>query len=144
MLRLNPGDNQGIRYILVEWLLAEGANDAVDTLLRQYPGDPTARWAYSRALWTFRRSGAGAKANAALRKALYVNPFVPMYLIGALQMPRDMPDYIGIGDENEAVDYLASASPNWADTPGAAEWFVEVFTHEAEKLAPRGRRARVR
>ena len=69
MLRLNPNDNQGVRYPLATWLLTEGADDALGRLLKQYEGDVSATWLYTKALWVFRREGVGRKANAALRKA---------------------------------------------------------------------------
>ena len=46
MLRLNPGDNQGIRYLLANWLLAEAGDEALGKLLRQYKEEWSANWAY--------------------------------------------------------------------------------------------------
>src|SRR5439155_1035068 len=57
MLRLNPGDNQGARYILAGFLLFLDRDDEVVQLLAQYPDDESAAWAYSRALLSFRHSG---------------------------------------------------------------------------------------
>jgi tetratricopeptide (TPR) repeat protein len=37
MLRLNPGDNQGLRYELASWLLALGDDTALEQLLAAYP-----------------------------------------------------------------------------------------------------------
>lgn len=37
MLRLNPGDNQGVRYVLLHWLLEIDAPDQVEALLAAYP-----------------------------------------------------------------------------------------------------------
>jgi len=36
MLRLNPGDNQGVRYTLAGWLLAEGWDEELARLLKEY------------------------------------------------------------------------------------------------------------
>jgi tetratricopeptide (TPR) repeat protein len=122
MLRLNPGDNQGIRYVLANCLLRENDQEALESLLNQYKGDVMAEWLYTRALLAFRREGAGKKANAALKKALKENAFVPAYLLGKKRLPRQLPGYIGFGDENEAVSYAAGATDIWRDTPGALEW----------------------
>src|SRR5260221_8731297 len=46
-----------------------------------YPEEWSANWAYTRVLLTFRRSGAGRKADQALKQALEVNPHVPLYLL---------------------------------------------------------------
>ena len=122
MLRLNPGDNQGIRYVLANCLLRQGDDVALAKLLDEYTGDAMAEWLYTRALVAFRREGAGKKANAALNKALKENVFVPNYLLGKKRLPRQLPDYIGFGDENEAVSYAAGAIAIWRETPGALEW----------------------
>lgn len=132
MLRLNPGDNQGIRYVLINCLLAQGDDQAVEQLLKQYPDDAAATWAYARALWLFRREGAGRRANAALKKALKANRFVPAYLLGKKKLPRSMPAYIGFGDETEAIDYAAGASAVWRETPGALEWLASHTSTEGQ------------
>jgi tetratricopeptide (TPR) repeat protein len=122
MLRLNPGDNQGILYILANCLLEEGLDEALGKLLNEYQGEVAAGWLYPHALWIFRREGASAKANASLKKALKRNRFVPPYLLGARRLPKHLPEYIGLGDESEAVAYAAEAIKGWQKTPGALEW----------------------
>lgn len=122
MLRLNPGDNQGIRYILANCLLEEGSDDAIERLLDQYEDDAAAAWLYTRAIWMFRREADSPKANALLKKALDQNRFVPPYLLGRKRLPSRLPDYIGFGDENEAVAYAAEAIEGWRKTPGALDW----------------------
>jgi tetratricopeptide (TPR) repeat protein len=135
LLRLNPGDNQGLRYILARWLLEVGDDKALGELLNQYQEDAMAAWLYTRALWTFRREGATPKADAALAKAFDRNPHVPLYLLGFQKMPARPPAYIGFGDANEAIMYVGENAEGWLNTPGALAWFVQVFKKEAEKLA---------
>ncbi|MDQ6603371.1 MAG: hypothetical protein M3Z19_11670 [Chloroflexota bacterium] len=127
MLRLNPGDNQGVRYPLAEWLLAVGDDEELARLLRAYPDEGTAAWAYTKALMTFRQKGPGAVATRALKAALRTNPYVPLYLFGLREMPAELPDYVGMGDEREAVSYVAEAITNWIDTDGAVDWFAELI-----------------
>ncbi len=103
MLRLNPGDNQGVRYVLATWLLEVADDTGLGRLFEQYPDDISATWPYTRALARFRRAGADRQANAALKDAFKANPFVPLYLLGARPLPKDLPAYLGIGDEDEAV-----------------------------------------
>jgi len=125
LLELNPNDNQGNRFLLVDWLLAEGRNEDAGKLLKSYPEDIAAAWAYSRALWLFRQEGPGPKAKKALRRALKANPFVPAYLLDDEPLPPDPPTWIGLGDENEAVDYAARGIENWEQTPYALDWLRE-------------------
>ncbi len=99
----NPGDNQGVRYLLIACLLDLGADAEVKRLLARYGGDVAAVWPYARALLTFRAGGADERARASLDKALAANAFVPDYLLGRKRLPEAMPPYIGIGDEPEAI-----------------------------------------
>ncbi|GFP31156.1 hypothetical protein HKBW3S44_00911 [Candidatus Hakubella thermalkaliphila] len=134
MLRLNPNDNQGIRYILATYLLEEGKDEALEKLLAQYKDDCAAAWYYTWAIWTFRREGASKKANSRLREALKQNPFVPAYLLSKKRLPKRLPQYIGFGDESEAVDYASGALEAWRKTPGALGW-LEDITEEKSKAA---------
>lgn len=122
MLRLNPNDNQGVRYVLVNCLLEQGHDRQVEELLKRYKNDAAATWRYSRALWLFRQEGASKRANSSLRKAIEQNQFVPAYLLGRKRLPYRLPPYIGFGDENEAIEYVVGAMKAWRNTPGALEW----------------------
>lgn len=122
MLRLNPNDNQGIRYHLASLLLQLNQDIELAKLIKRYQGDPSASWLYTKALLAFRKDGPSAKANQALKVALNQNPHVPAYLISRKRIPNRMPDYIGLGDENEAIDYAAEHLNYWRRTPGAIEW----------------------
>jgi tetratricopeptide (TPR) repeat protein len=131
LLHLNPGDNQGIRYTLANWLLAVGDEAALERLLRQYPDEASAQWAYTKALSAFRRHGAGRQADRELEQALEVNPYVPLYLLGVTPFPKQLPAYYGMGDEAEAVTYLAQAVEAWAETEGATRWVTTMMLRVA-------------
>jgi tetratricopeptide (TPR) repeat protein len=66
MLRLNPNDNQGMRYYLMTNLIELGLDQEAEVLFKQYKDDCMAAWVYSRALLDFRRSGDIRKSNRAL------------------------------------------------------------------------------
>lgn len=134
LLRLNPNDNQGNRYLLTHLLLQEGMDEELEELLSQYEEDASAEWAYTSALWQFRREGASEKAAEALRAAFARNPHVPLYLMGGKKLPSHPPAYIGRGDENEAVAYLFEAIEDWVVTPGAPEWLVETMLEEFQQI----------
>lgn len=138
MLRLNPGDNQGIRYMLLEWLLAEQQRgneverEAVAKLLAEYEEDASAAWLYGRALHLFMQGdvaeGITDAATEALRVAIEQNPHVPAYLLGTKKLPRRLPDYVGWGDDAEAVVYAEAAMPRWLAAPGAMDWLNETVS----------------
>jgi tetratricopeptide (TPR) repeat protein len=122
MLRLNPNDNQGVRYALANHLLEVGDDRRLASLLEQYEGDAMAAWAYTRVLLAYRQTGDSPGAAARLREARRQNPFVPPYLLGEKRLPRRLPDYVGFGDESEAIAYVAEAGHLWAQQAGALDW----------------------
>ena len=122
LLRLNPNDNQGIRYLLLRHLLELGRDDQARLLLKSYHDDGAAEWAYSEALLAFRCSGESGAANRALARALEANRHVPAYLSGKKRIPLHLPDALSPGREDEAVDYAAAALQVWRVTPGALDW----------------------
>ncbi|MBI5566896.1 MAG: hypothetical protein HY870_18505 [Chloroflexi bacterium] len=136
LLRLNPNDNQGVRYSLLNVLLeAERVEDA-QHLLKKYKNDYSSTWTYTRALLEFQAGGASTRATKALKEALGQNPFVPAYLTGQKRVPNRLPDYIGVGDENEAVDFASAHLNHWRRVPGAVEWLKS----QAIQSPPRGTR----
>jgi tetratricopeptide (TPR) repeat protein len=122
LLRLNPNDNQGLRYIHAEWLLRLESYEELDRLFELYEEDAAAGFAFTKALTAFRRQGDSAEARRLLEEARGVNPHVDAYLCGRDRLPNQLPDYVGFGDESEAVDYAAGAAVLWASVPGALAW----------------------
>jgi tetratricopeptide (TPR) repeat protein len=131
MLRLNPNDNQGIRYILANCLLDAGQEQELEKLLEKYGDDIAATWPYTRALLLYRQEGPSIRAKKALSEAKTCNRFVPLYLLGKKRLPRHLPEYVGIGDENEAIAYVADALEIWRKTPGALDWLSMNLLHDS-------------
>ncbi|MFQ5789714.1 MAG: hypothetical protein ACE5JI_04475 [Acidobacteriota bacterium] len=124
LLRLNPGDNQGIRYVLAACLLELGRDEELARLLEEYEDDATAAWAYTAALLAFRSQGESEGARRALTLALEANKNVPPYLTGKKKLPPRLPDFAGFGDENEAICYAADNKRAWQATTGALAWLA--------------------
>jgi tetratricopeptide (TPR) repeat protein len=122
MLRLNPNDNQGIRYLLMDCLLALGRDRDARELLNRYKDDASAAWVWSKAVLLFRRDGDSPASRKALARAINANKHVPLYLLGRKKPPRHLPEYVGIGDENEAVAYVHGAAAAWVAAAGALDW----------------------
>lgn len=121
MLKLNPNDNQGVRYVLLAWLLEAGDDAEVDALIERYD-DISGQWAYGLALHAFRKEGDSKRARMLRDKARRGNRFAVAYLTGRKLMPKQLPDYIGIGDEDEAVAIAGEQKAAWQRTPGALAW----------------------
>jgi tetratricopeptide (TPR) repeat protein len=122
MLRLNPHDNQGVRYTLVGFLLFLDWDDDLDRLLQQYPEEDSAAWAYTMALLAFRQQGDTIAARRLLKAAKKTNQHVPSYLLGEKFPPTEPPGSYSPGDESEALNYVGSFLAGWKATPGAIAW----------------------
>jgi tetratricopeptide (TPR) repeat protein len=135
MLRLNPNDNQGVRYVLAAWLLVLERNEELGELLEDYP-EETAHFSYNRALLAFRQQGDTRESRRLLKAAFKENKFVPGSLLGEEELPHEMPEYHGFGDRHEAIAYVAATLTAWKSTPGAVTW-VEQVVRKPKKTAPR-------
>jgi len=146
MLRLNPGDNQGIRYSLLILLLELNRTDEVDTLLGEHENDWSSEWRYTQVLRAFQKEGHSPAAQEALEDALEQNPHVPDYLTGAKRIPNRLPEMISLGRESEAVSYTSTHLNFWRKTRGAVAWLKEQTqppsAEKPKKKARRGRRGK--
>ena len=128
MLRLNPGDNQGIRYVLLTCFMEEGMDAETEQLLSEYEDDIVASWLYNHALLLHRQDKSGKQARAKLQEALQYNPHIPAYLLGRKRLPKQLPPYVSLGDESEAVYYVAEAGHLWLQHKDALDWLRRVST----------------
>jgi tetratricopeptide (TPR) repeat protein len=133
MLRLNPGDNQGIRYVVLGCLGDLGRFDEMDKFMRRpdYRDDCAADWLYTKALLAFHREGACAQAASILSEAMKWSKHAPDYLTGKKSIPRRLPDRIMVGGEDEGYCYASRFLAAWKLVPGALAWLKS----EAEKEA---------
>jgi tetratricopeptide (TPR) repeat protein len=135
MLKLNPNDNQGIRYVLAGCLLRQDNDSALKELLAAYE-DGSASWLYTRALVAFRESGDSDKQAAALvRGAWSANQHVPAILAGTKPPVISDDGYVTMGGPDEATYYVTECGPAWHRTPGAVAWLTKL----AATLAPKRR-----
>jgi len=124
LLRLNPNDNQGNRYLLAGCLLALDRDADLTALLNAYGQESTAEWSYTWALVAYRRDGDSVEARSLLEKAKITNSHVPAYLLGRKKLPRKPASYITMGGEDEAQEYDRRYAAAWANTKGALDWLM--------------------
>ena len=140
LLRLNPGDNQGVRHELAVCLLEEEDLEALGKLLDEYPDEYSAVWFYSRALMKYRQEGRTPAGDACLVEAFEQNRFVPLYLLGKKRFPARSPEYMSIGDDNEAVVYALDSVRVWQETRGALLWMNLIYvTYRRKPVAKKFR-----
>jgi tetratricopeptide (TPR) repeat protein len=126
LLRLNPNDNQGVRYVLAAYYCALNRNADLAQLLDQYRDEIRADWTFTRALLAFRTAGDTPAARRLLKQAHRGNRHVAEYLLGNSALPAESPPYIEPGGESEAVCYAAEFLSGWRATPGAITWLRET------------------
>ncbi len=126
MLRLNPGDNQGIRELLMPCLIELDRSKEAEELFNEYKEDFMAVWKYSRVLLDFRKHGDSSKTKKSLKAALERNKHIPAYILGRKKIPRYVPYYYSPGSKEEAVLYANGNRVAWAATQGALDWLAAV------------------
>jgi tetratricopeptide (TPR) repeat protein len=125
MLKLNPGDNQGIRYLLLGSLLRRDDIPALEILLAGYADEWSAYWLYTRALVACRNGQGSAPATLKLLKdARSANEHVPAILAAAKPPTHSRSDYVTVGGADEAAEYVRECGGAWRKTPGAVEWLT--------------------
>ena len=138
LLRLNPGDNQGVRYILLPLLLTQGRNEEAETLLADFEDDVMAAWQYSRALMTFRKKGDTPAARRQFKEAVAANRHVPKYLLGDAEIDGE-PDQYAIGSNEEGIICANECGVAWQTVPGALDWLrAQVAKPSPRRGKPRG------
>jgi tetratricopeptide (TPR) repeat protein len=138
MLRLNPNDNQGIRYILLGCLLERGDDGALKELMTAYDDDAGVFWLYTRALLAFREGGeADERAADFAKKAIAANEHVPAILAGEKRpVPLDS-GYITMGGPDEATYYVVECGPTWHRTPNAVAWLAQLAAAASKRRTRR-------
>jgi tetratricopeptide (TPR) repeat protein len=132
MLELNPGDNQGVRYLLLGLYLVVGNLAGADRLLKTYKNDAGANVAWARVLERF-LSGEKKAATAALKTARKENGFVELYMGGKKKLPAYLPDGFAPGSEEEAILCVDTLAAAWASHPEAVLWLATQVQKEEVK-----------
>jgi tetratricopeptide (TPR) repeat protein len=112
LLSLNPNDNQGVRYELLPAYIETGRYREARELIGKYH-DGTANILFNQVLLEYLTSGVTEKTSRHLQEAVNQNPHVMKYLLKKKRIPRERPEYIGIGDELEAIAYVQEHARLW-------------------------------
>jgi tetratricopeptide (TPR) repeat protein len=121
MLKLNPNDNQGLRYVLLGHYLALDRLEGARRLFEEYDQEDSAMFAWGRVLERY-LTGDQLQAQNALKDALTLNRFAKAYLRGAKRLPRRLPGYYGLGDKNEGIVCAVELGAAWAKHGEAVDW----------------------
>lgn len=127
MIRLNPDDNQGVRFTLASWLLTLGRDEEVVRLLEGYPDAAWNSW-LTRGLIAFRAHGDAPEGRRLLRIGHQSNPFILPWLLGDEPFPEERPGGYTARSPEEAYFYVEASRCAWRSTPGAIAWLRRTLT----------------
>ena len=124
MLRLNPNDNQGVRYPLLGAYLQQGDLEGAGRLFAEYPEEHSAMFAWGRVLWEVLSENL-KQASRSLDEARSRNEHVEPLLTGRKRRPKNPPGYYSPGEPSEAYVCLEEIGPAWKKHRGAIRWLKE-------------------
>jgi tetratricopeptide (TPR) repeat protein len=136
MLRLNPQDDQGIRYVLGARLLELSRDRDLAALLKQHD-DGDANLTCTKALLSLRTNGNGNKPRRAHQEAVESNGHVATDFLDPKWLSRPLPEDVGFGDEDEAVRVVADSNPV-APTKSTLEPTMGMIKRLTKILRPSG------
>jgi hypothetical protein len=132
LLKINPNDNQGIRYLLLNWYPVTQNWDAHSKLIKKYTNDSGSDYLYARCLNLFHYE---QDADVALKEAFEANPYVSEYLIDQKrQPPKDnsaLSGFVTQGSEAEAHVYAKASRDGWSSVKGALDWLSDMSKKDA-------------
>jgi tetratricopeptide (TPR) repeat protein len=127
ILDLNPRDNLGCRFVLLELYVKTKDLDKAASLLTRYPDDGSALFAWSRVLLAILKVDP-TTAETELHRAREANRHVEGYLTGTKHLPEVMPGSFSPGDVSEAIACALELGDAWADHSEAVRWLKEQKT----------------
>ncbi|KZX17666.1 hypothetical protein MBCUT_01440 [Methanobrevibacter cuticularis] len=113
ILKLNPGDNQGIRYILINYLFELDRLKEVEDLLNFFDEEYSANWAFSELLLSIKNKKEKKSIEQLYKEAIELNKYVIPFLTGKKKIPNYLPEFYSFGDESEAIMYVDLAFKAW-------------------------------
>lgn len=129
MLKLNPNDNQGIRYLLLPAVLRLNQLEAARKLFEAYPDEFefSVVFAWGRVLERFLAEDLPGAA-AALAVARKQNAHMQVYVKGHRPIPKTMPASYAPGSKEEAVCFADVLRAAWGQHPAALKWLAAQKT----------------
>jgi tetratricopeptide (TPR) repeat protein len=138
MLRLNPDDNQALRYLLIGWYAELGDDAGMARLLVRYD-EPDTVMSWARALLQFRNWGDSDQSRSALVDAMKANPEVLIIMLNPGKMPAHRGWTVSPGSKEEAAEVVLNLGRAWLQTPGAVEWLVQTIKDLGRRQKSRDR-----
>lgn len=132
ILAMNPGDNQGVRALVIDCHFLQGHPERVLEVCDRYPGDMMEQVMYGRALALY-QLGRQVEADEALAEGIQWLPLVARELTKKRHpRPRRLdPHRVTHGGADQAYYYWEDQGQHWKNTPGAIGWVRESLEEPA-------------
>ncbi|MDO5849021.1 MAG: DUF6398 domain-containing protein [Methanobrevibacter sp.] len=114
LLELNPGDHQGVRDLLINYLINLNRLDEAEKLINLYDFESTANWDYSKLLIAIKNKEGKDVIRELYDDAFSNNHHVVDFILSKKQFGECPRTYV-LGDENEAIVYMFLSENNWKD-----------------------------
>lgn len=127
LLKLNPRDDQGVRYVLLAYLLELDMLEDAQSLMMSYGDDYSTYWSFCELLLDIKKQEDSAIIEMEFGMCVECNEYVVPYLIGDEKIPSDAVGSYDDGDRNEAIFYVQSAGDAWFNDKNALNTLKELY-----------------
>lgn len=127
VLKLNPRDDQGVRYVLLAYLLELDMLEDAQSLMMSYGDDYSTYWSFCELLLDIKKQEDSAIIEMEFGMCVECNEYVVPYLIGDEKIPSDAVGSYDDGDRNEAIFYVQSAGDAWFNDKNALNTLKELY-----------------
>ncbi len=126
LLKLNPNDNQGVRFELITAYLSLNQPKDVGKLFKQYKDDCdfSVTFSWGRVLERLLIEGEPGAVHA-LAAARKQNPHMESYLKGHRRLPKNLPYSYEMGSKEEALCFAQQLLAAWGPHPHAQAWLLK-------------------
>ncbi|WP_409199300.1 DUF6398 domain-containing protein [Methanobrevibacter sp. DSM 116169] len=121
ILKLNPDDNTGVRYILINNLLELNRLKEAEDLIDYFDEEYSSIWYFSKLLLSIKNKDDDETIKKLYNEANNLNKYIVPFLIGTKETPNHPAEFYSLGDENEAINYFYLAIESWMEDTEAID-----------------------
>ncbi|HBF8008864.1 TPA: hypothetical protein KOY62_000472 [Clostridioides difficile] len=122
LIEINPSDEQGIRYKLLNVLIRLNDRTSINKLFELYKEEKSATWMYSKALYYFKNKSMFL-ANDSIKVARSKNKYVGLYLLDWRNAFGR--EFVTEEEKAEAVYYYDENIVIWNEVKGSMDWLLK-------------------
>ncbi|MBY2476179.1 DUF6398 domain-containing protein [Clostridioides difficile] len=122
LIGINPSDEQGIRYKLLNILIRLNDRTSINKLFELYKEEKSATWMYSKALYYFKNKNVFL-ANDSIKVAKSKNKYIGLYLLDWRNAFGR--EFVTEEEKAEAVYYYDENIILWNEVKGSIDWLLK-------------------